>query len=116
MRGGGFDCWFDDIDLLPGENRQSKLRRMIQGARFIVLCLSKRAVTEPGDFQRQLSVAFKSAEKQPHGKIFLVPVLLEPCDVPDQIEPLLCVRWFEPKDRNRLLDALERLTSKVNAS
>lgn len=54
--------------------------------------LSQRSVTEAGYLNREIALALEQAEMQPEREIFIIPIRLEECTVPDRLTHL---HWFE---------------------
>ncbi|NJN65283.1 MAG: toll/interleukin-1 receptor domain-containing protein [Chloroflexaceae bacterium] len=89
LQADGFQPWMDREDLLPGQNWQREIERAIRQSGAVVICLSSRAVTKSGQFHRQMNRALDVYEEQPDGTIYLIPLKLDPCDLPDRLRPLL---------------------------
>lgn len=78
-----FDPWFDEVDLLPGQIWKVEIVRAIAGARVFLACLSSRSVAKKGYVQKEFRTAFSSYADLPPGSIYLIPVRLDDCEVPD---------------------------------
>lgn len=102
----GFAPWFDEIDVLAGQNRSSEAARAVRQSDVVLVCLSKASVTGPGQLHRHIKQALDVAEEQPEGTIFIIPVRLEPCDVPDRLADLQGVDLFDEGSYGRLKKAL----------
>lgn len=81
------DCspWLDKDRLMPGQNWTQSIEHAISDADAFVACFSSRSVTKRGQFQSELRHALQCAEKRPLDDVFLLPVRLEPCTVPQRI-------------------------------
>jgi hypothetical protein len=82
----GLDPWMDKKKLEPGQNWLRAIERAISVSDFFVACLSRRSVVKRGTFQSELRWALDCARQTPLGDIFLLPVRLEECAVPAQIQ------------------------------
>jgi hypothetical protein len=51
-------------------------------------------------------MALDAAHETPSGSIFLIPVRLEDCRVPDELSRYQYVDWFSPDGPERLLQAI----------
>jgi hypothetical protein len=102
----GFAPWFDEVNLLPGQDFDFEIDRAVKGSDVIVICLSSASTRRVGYLQKELRYALEVAERQPEGRIFLIPALLEPCEVPRSLEHLHYVRLFEKSGFDSLVAAL----------
>jgi hypothetical protein len=99
-------CWLDEEDLLPGQNWDREIRRAIKASRFVLVCLSRASVTATGYVQKELKFALDRADEQLEGSVFLIPVRLDQCEIPDRLRDLHAVNLFEERGYERLLRAL----------
>jgi hypothetical protein len=106
LQSSGVTCWLDEEDLVAGQDFDLEIRRAIAGSRFIVVGLSQSSTNKVGYLQKELRFALDRADEQPEGSIYLLPVRLEPCEIPDRLSHLHAVDLFEPAGFNRLLRAL----------
>ena len=81
----GYDPWLDKRKLLPGQDWPQCIERAISVADFFLPCFSRRALRKRGGFQREMRLALDCAAQMPLDDVFVVPVRLEPCDVPRRI-------------------------------
>lgn len=102
----GFNCWFDQESLLPGQDWDLEIGRAIRRSHFVLACLSNSSIIKRGYVQKELRRALDVADEQPEGSIFLVPVLLEPCEVPERLHHLHRVDLSVPNGYSHLVRAL----------
>ena len=107
LRGAGYDPWLDEEKLLPGQEWELEIRRAVRYSDVVVICLSRRAVTKAGYVQKEIRYALDVADEQPEGAIFLIPVRLEACEVPQRLRRWHWVNLFEEPGYDRLLRALQ---------
>lgn len=81
------DCspWLDKDRLMPGQNWTQSIERAISDADAFVACFSTRSVSKRGQFQSELRHALECAERRPLDEVFLLPVRVELCEVPERI-------------------------------
>jgi hypothetical protein len=91
-------CWFDEEDLLPGQDWDYQIRKAMRASRHVVVCLSKSSVTKTGYVQKELRRALDLADEQPEGSTFVIPVRLEECEVPDRLRRW---QWVDLFDKSR---------------
>jgi hypothetical protein len=84
----GYDAWLDEENVLPGQDWEFEIRRAVRRANAVVVCLSRTSVSKTGYVQKEIGFALDVAAEQPEGQIFIIPVRLEDCDVPDRLS-----RW-----------------------
>jgi hypothetical protein len=85
----GFDPWMDKppkpylLDgIKPGEEWDAKIRKVIEQADYFLPFFSKNSVSKRGYVQREYRLALDLMNEIPPEDIFLIPVLLEECELP----------------------------------
>ena len=81
----GFRPWLDKKRLMPGQNWPRAIETAIQTSDFFVACFSRRAISKRGSFHSELRYALFCAAKVPLDEIFLIPLRLDDCAVPNRI-------------------------------
>ena len=81
----GFRPWLDKKRLMPGQNWPRAIETAIQTSDFFVACFSRRAISKRGSFHSELRFALFCAAKVPLDEIFLIPLRLDDCMVPNRI-------------------------------
>jgi hypothetical protein len=85
LAAAGCSPWLDKDKLLPGQNWPRAIERAIDFADAFVACFSSRSTAKYGQFQSELRYALDCARRKPLDEVFLIPVRLEPCEVPSRI-------------------------------
>ncbi len=96
------DPWFDEEDILPGEKWEGSVSEAVHNSHAVIIFLSSFAVRTEGFFHVELKLALDAAAEKPDGTIFIIPIRLDACDVPDRLQPYQYVDYFgdaEHKDR-----------------
>ena len=106
LRSDGIAPWLDEEDLLPGQDWQLEIPKAVRSSDAVIICLSSRAITKAGYVQKEIKYALDVADEQPEGAIFLIPLRLEECDVPERLRRWHWVNLFQEKGYERLLRAL----------
>ena len=88
----GFEPWLDSEDLLPGQVWKVEIPKAIRGAAVFLACLSSRSVAKVGYVQNEFRLALSAFGQRPAGSIYLIPVRLDDCEVPDLQMPDLGLR------------------------
>ena len=115
LAGRGFKPWLDEIDLLPGQNWQVEIARSIRESDIFVACLSQASVRKQGYVQREFRSALATYAEKPPGSIYLIPLKLDECEIPDHQFPRLGIglrdiQWLDywkPDGFARLVAAIE---------
>jgi formylglycine-generating enzyme required for sulfatase activity len=102
----GFDPWLDEEDLLPGQQWKVEIPKAVQTSDVVIVCLSHKAINKSGYVQKEIKFALDKAEEQPEDTIFLIPLKLEECDVPERLQRWQWVNLFEEKGYERLMSSL----------
>jgi len=106
----GIDPWFDEEDLLPGQEWEAVIKKAVQNSDVVLVCLSRASVERRGFAQKEIKFALDVADEQPEGTIYLIPLKLEECEIPDRLKKWHWVELFQPNGYQKLLSALrERL-------
>jgi len=106
LRSDGFHPWLDEEDLLPGHDWSHEISKAVRSSVIVLVCLSKGSITKAGFVQREIKYALDIADEQPEGNIFLIPVKLEDCDVPERLRRWQWVNLFENGGYDKLLKSL----------
>lgn len=107
LRQNEFDPWLDEEDLLPGHEWEREIKKAVRGSDIVVVCLSQQSINKRGFVQKELRIALDVADEQPEGTIFIIPVKLEECEVPERLRRWQWVNLFEDRGYQRLVRALE---------
>jgi hypothetical protein len=110
----GFDAWLDKEKLLPGQDWDLEINRAIKNSDAIILCLTKRSVQKRGYVQREMKKAIDLAQEQPEGEIYVIPVRLDDCKVPDSISNWQYVDLFATDGFQRLKKSLKQKESRLS--
>lgn len=81
----GFSPWMDRRKLLPGQNWPRAIEGAIETADFFVACFSRLSARKRGNFHSELRYALDCARLAPVDDVFLIPVRLDECRLPEEI-------------------------------
>ncbi|MGI9509637.1 MAG: toll/interleukin-1 receptor domain-containing protein [Geminicoccaceae bacterium] len=124
MRTFGFDPWLDEIDLLPGQAWKEEIPKAIAGAKVFLACLSSQSIDKVGYVQTELRHALTAFGRHPPGAIYLIPVRLDQCRIPDFSIPDLAlglkdIQWvdlFDDDGLDRLILAIQRALGEASTA
>lgn len=81
----GTKPWIDIRHLKPGQNWTAEIDKAFSDANVVILLLSKQSVNKRGFVQREANDAIERLRYKKPTDIYVIPLLLEPCDVPSNI-------------------------------
>lgn len=106
LASAGYHPWFDEANLLPGQDWNREITRAIRGSDAVIVALSEASINKRGYVQKEIQMALDVADEQPEGAIFLIPVRFERCVVPDRLSRWQWVNLYEPGGSVQLMRAL----------
>ncbi len=116
LREEGFRPWLDEYELRVGSPWEQTIPDALRASDAVVVCLS-RSITRNISFQQaELRVMAAMAEQQPVDAIFLIPVRLEQCEIPDILMKWQVIDLFEPSGFENLKRALDERTRQARRS
>lgn len=116
LRADGFDPWLDEENLLPGQDWSQVIPESVSAADVVLVCLSRGAVNKKGYVQKEIKYALDVADEQPENTIYLIPLKLEECDIPQRLRRWHWVSLFEATGYERLLSALRHRAESINVT
>jgi hypothetical protein len=111
LRETEFKPWMDVHDILPGRDWPRELKRAAKKSPFFIACLSESSVNRRGYVQVELKEALENRSQLLPDDISLIPVRLDDCLVPEDLEQFQYQDLFvddvwNEAGWNRLLQAL----------
>jgi CheY-like chemotaxis protein len=106
LRKDGIKPWLDEEDLLPGQKWQHEITKAVRSTDVVLVCISSQSLTKEGYVQKEIRFALDAADEKPDGTIFLIPVRLADCPLPDRLAQWQWVDLFEENGYEKLLRAL----------
>jgi hypothetical protein len=116
LRKRGIKPWLDKEDLLPGQEWDVEIDKALGSSDAIIICLTKNSVDKEGYIQREIKFALDKALEMPEGRIFLIPLRFEECEVPFRLARYQWVDLFEPSGFSKLMRALRYRASQLERS
>lgn len=93
------DPWFDEEDILPGQKWEGSVAEAVHNSHAVIIFLSSIAVRTEGFFHVELKLALDAAAEKPDGTIFIIPIRLDACDVPERLQPYQYVDYFGDEEQ-----------------
>jgi hypothetical protein len=110
LKAAGFDTWFDKDSLLAGQDWGKVVEQEIARARLLILCLSRNSVEKTGFVQKEMNLALQQAELRPSSQVYIMPVKLDDCGIPEPIARWQCLDLRGEKASVKLLEAIQSAT------
>ncbi|MEW6084933.1 MAG: toll/interleukin-1 receptor domain-containing protein [Chloroflexota bacterium] len=108
LRRDGIDAWLDVERLRPGDDWQKEIQRAILKSDVVIVCLSRAFNELHGYRHEELKLALKKASLLVD-EVFVIPVRLEDCDMPESLQHLHRVDLFKAGGYKKLVKALKNL-------
>ncbi len=102
----GFRPWMSPKDVLPGQPWKETIHKAIRESDFFLACLSENSVVKRSFFDTEIQEALTMWEHERRRDIYLIPVRLDNCTVPQSLHHLQWLNFFEPDEWTRLLEAI----------
>jgi len=102
LKSEGFDPWIDVDKILPGQDWRNVIKKAVRESNVIIVCLSVNSVRKEGFVQKEIAFAVDVAEEKPEDVIFIIPVRLDTCNVPDRLSKWQWVDIFREDTYNKL--------------
>ncbi|HTN84557.1 MAG TPA: toll/interleukin-1 receptor domain-containing protein [Sorangium sp.] len=102
----GFLSWMDEHNLLPGQDWNAVVLSAIRRSRAFVLLLSRNTVSKAGYIQKEIREALEVAERLPEGRVFIIPLRIEDCDIPERLQRW---QWIDINSKSGYLRLRESL-------
>jgi len=80
-----FNPWMDEHDLLPGQAWDECIKANMKDTDVVLVFMSSDSVSKVGYVQRELKYFADKRKDYPEGFIYLIPIQLNQCDVPNTI-------------------------------
>lgn len=101
------DPWLDEEDLLAGQDWEYEIGKVVRETDVVIVCLSCGSINKTGFMQKEIKFALDVADKQPEGTIFLIPLKLEECEMPERLSRWHWVNYFEENGFDKLIKTLK---------
>lgn len=102
----GINPWLDEENLLAGQEWEQEIPKAVRESDIVIICLSQSAINKKGYVQKEIKYALDVADEQPERTIFLIPIKLEECQIPERLRRWHCVDLFKENGYDRLMRAL----------
>ena len=106
LKNNGFSVWMDVESLLPGQDWNKEIEKEISSSKIILLFLSENSVSKEGYIQKEIKLALDFMLEKPEGSIYIIPIRLEPVQVPSRLAQIQWLDYFTEDGLDKLLYTL----------
>lgn len=99
--------WFDEENLLGGQDWDYTISKSLQSSDVIIVCVSKILSKRPGLVQREIRRALDISYEKPDDRSFVVPVLLEEAQPPTSLRRFESFNIYEKGGFEELVKLLQ---------
>jgi hypothetical protein len=99
--------WMDETDVPPGAKWEYRINNAIWRSHYFIACLSRNSVNREGVLQDEIERALEIWEDKGEDAIFLIPVRLEECEMPERLSQFQWIDLFAPGGPERLQRAVQ---------
>lgn len=103
----GLNVWLDAERLQPGQDWQNEIRNALLKCDAVIVCLSRAFDRQRGYRHEELKLALEKANFLPGGEVFIIPVRLEECEMPEALRHLQRADLFKAGGYKRLIRTLQ---------
>jgi hypothetical protein len=107
----GFNPWLDERDIFGGQDWDLEIKRAVRSSDAILVFLSNTSVSKSGYVQKEIKLALDVADEKPEGSIFIIPVKLNDCIIPDRLSRWHWIDFGKADWYDRIKQALNELQS-----
>jgi hypothetical protein len=103
----GFEPWLDKEDIVGGEDWNLAIRKAIKESVLFIVCLTNNSVNKRGTIQEEIKLALDMWRQKLEDDIYLVPVKLEPCKIPESLAKFQWIDLFKRKGFEKLVNSIK---------
>jgi len=111
LKEDGLEPWLDKEDLLPGQLWRDEIPRVINSAACMLVFLSTTSVEKRGYVQKEFKLALETLDLIPDGRIFLIPVRIDNCEIPERFAGIHTCDLFQEDGYQRIAKAIRTVVS-----
>jgi len=110
------DPWLDEVKLDLGDKWDVEIEKAVKKSDIVIVCISSNSVNKEGFVQKEIKFALDIADEKPEGTIFIIPMKLEKCDVPERLSSWQWGNYYEKDSYIKLLRSLKKRAQTVGVS
>ena len=102
----GFEPWWDEADLVGGQQWEQEIPVALQASDFILIFFSQSSIRKIGYVQNEFKLALEAWRQTPEGMIRTIPVRVDDCEVPREFRRFHWIDLFDEGSFERILRAI----------
>lgn len=102
-----YSPWLDKKKIRVGANWDYEIKKALKDSTFVILLLSSTSVKKRGYVQKEFKYAIEYAESKLVDDIYIVPILIDKCDVPEQLNKFQWIEMTNDRILEQVLESLE---------
>jgi Leucine-rich repeat (LRR) protein len=103
----GHQVWMDVYNVVGGENWERAIRKAIGECTIFAAVISRNSVNRRGMVQKELKIALDEMDGMMPNDIFVIPVRLDDCEIPERLSQFQSVQWGTSAQKHSLLEAID---------
>lgn len=105
----GYSPWLDTEKILAGEEWwDTVIKPNLKRANFALVIISETSINKRGVFQRELRQIMRKAEDTLISDIYLIPIKIDDCVMPEQLEKFQWLDYRTDQDLRQLKKSLDK--------
>ena len=108
--------WLGAEDLLPGQDWEVEMSKALRVSDIVIIFISDNLEKTSGQVQKEIKFAIDKALEMPEGRIFIIPIRLDQCEIPYALEKYYPLDLFGNQDYKKLMQILERCAVELGYS
>jgi len=109
LKDNGISSWLDEINIPLGADWNIEIRKAIKNVKIVLVLLSRKSVAKTGYLQKEIRFALDRADEMPDGSVFIIPVRLDDCELPERLSKWQRLDWDDAGSGSRLVNDLRTL-------
>ncbi|WP_162416038.1 toll/interleukin-1 receptor domain-containing protein [Cyclobacterium roseum] len=102
----GVLTWYDDKDLLPGDDWESKIKAAMKASDFVLVFLSSKSLIRDGYKNKEMRMALENYEYKVFGKRYIIPILIDKCQPPSEFNKIHWLKMYDNGWETKLLSVI----------
>ena len=102
----GFKPWIDKEDILSGQDWDRAIRKTIKQSDFALAFFSEISVSKRGYYQKELKLLLEVLDEMPEGQVFVIPIRLDECEIPETFKKYQCTDLFETNGLDKVIASI----------
>lgn len=102
----GATPWMASRNIPAGSDWASEILRAEESCDFAIIFISSKSVEGRGVIQEEIKQLLSINQRNPEGRIFLIPVRLDDCQIPQSLRQFHCVDLFEADGFDKIVKGM----------